>query len=127
MNYQNKHFKHIKDLYEMDKDFKEQLFKSTLFDFYLDFIGYTTNRNLKKEEEEEKTRNPFYRNYENYYKIRNSLTTHKWKYKVHDANQIFGAREYEQFGKALLIFENVGNEDVYKFIDNLLASEVLTK
>ena len=113
MNYQNKHFKHIEDLYEMDKDFKEQLFKSTLFDFYLDFIGYTTNRNLKKEEEE--------------YKIRNSLTTHKWKYKVHDANQIFGAKEYEQFGKALLIFENVGNEDVYKFIDNLLASEVLTK
>ena len=96
MNYQNKHFKHIEDLYEMDKDFKEQLFKSTLFDFYLDFIGYTTNRNL-------------------------------WKYKVHDANQIFGAREYEQFGKALLIFENVGNEDIYKFIDNLLASEVLTK
>ena len=123
MNYQNKHFKHIEDLYEMDKDFKEQLFKSTLFDFYLDFIGYTTNRNLKKEEEKNKN----YRDYETRYKARHSISTHKWKYQVFDANQIFGAREYEQFGKALLIFENVGNEDVYKFIDNLLASEVLTK
>ena len=123
MNYQNKHFKHIEDLYEMDKDFKEQLFKSTLFDFYLDFIGYTTNRNLKKEEEENKN----YRDYETRYKARHSISTHKWKYQVFDANQIFGAREYEQFGKALLIFENVGNEDIYKFIDNLLASEVLTK
>jgi len=123
MNYQNKHFKHIEDLYEMDKDFKEQLFKSTLFDFYLDFIGYTTNRNLKKEEEENKN----FRSYETRYKARHSISTHKWKYKVFDADQIFGAREYEQFGKALLIFENVGNEDIYKFIDNLLASEVKAK
>ena len=123
MNYQNKHFKHIEDLYEMDKDFKEQLFKSTLFDFYLDFIGYTTNRNLKKEEEENKN----FRSYETRYKARHSISTHRWKYKVFDADQIFGAREYEQFGKALLIFENVGNEDVYKFIDNLLASEVKAK
>ena len=119
----NKNYKHIEDLYEMDKDFKGQLFKSTLFDFYLDFIGYTTNRNLKKEEEENKN----YRDYETRYKARHSISTHKWKYQVFDANQIFGAREYEQFGKALLIFENVGNEDIYKFIDNLLASEALTK
>ena len=45
----NKNYKHIEDLYEMDKDFKGS-FKSTPFDFYLDFIGYTTDRNLKKEE-----------------------------------------------------------------------------
>ena len=114
----NKNYKHIKDLYEMDSDFKNS-FKSTPFDFYLDFIGYTTDRNLKEEEEEEKN----YRDYEQRYKARNSLSTHKWKYKVHDANQIFGCREYEQFGKALLIFENVGYEDVYKFIDNLLTKE----
>tara|TARA_R100000278_G_scaffold71543_1_gene56355 strand:+ start:465 stop:827 length:363 start_codon:yes stop_codon:yes gene_type:complete len=120
MNYQNKHYKHIEDLYEMDRDFQEQLFKSTLFDFYLDFIGYTTSRNLKEEEEEEEKS---FRDYEKRYKARHSLSTHKWKYQVHDANQIFGCREYEQFGKALLIFENVGYEDVYKFIDNLLKEK----
>ena len=116
----NKNYKHIEDLYEMDKDFKGH-FKSTPFDFYLDFIGYTTSRNIKELEDEK------FRDYEQRYKARNSISTHKWKYQVFDANQIFGAREYEQFGKALLIFENVGNEDIYKFIDNLLASEALTK
>ena len=123
MNYQNKHFKHIEDLYEMDKDFKEQLFKSTLFDFYLDFIGYTTNRNLKKEEEENKN----FRSYETRYKARHSITTHKWKFPVFEADKVFGHRERVQFGLALMIFEDVGYEDVYKFIDNLLVSEVLTK
>ncbi|BCV03587.1 MAG: hypothetical protein CM15mV70_010 [Caudoviricetes sp.] len=43
----------------MDSDFKNS-FKSTPFDFYLDFIGYTTDRNLKEEEEENKN----YRDYE---------------------------------------------------------------
>ena len=61
----------IKELYEMNSDFIK--YQSTPFDFYLDFIGYTTDRNLKKEEEEEKKRNPRYRDYERIYKIRNSI------------------------------------------------------
>tara|TARA_R100000742_G_C4249928_1_gene68359 strand:+ start:576 stop:878 length:303 start_codon:yes stop_codon:yes gene_type:complete len=99
----------------MDFDFKDS-FKSTPFDFYLDFIGYTTSRNLKEEEEEEKK----YRDYEKRYKARHSLSTHKWKFQVFEADQVFGHRERVQFGLALMIFEDVGYEDVYKFIDNLL-------
>ena len=118
----NKNFKHIEDFYKMDSDFKDS-FESTPFDFYLDFIGYTTDRNLKKEEEEENKRNPKYRDYENLYKIRNSKTTHKWKFQVFEADQVFGHRERVQFGLALMIFEDVGYEDVYKFIDNLLVEE----
>tara|TARA_S200000501_G_C20343540_1_gene534358 strand:+ start:202 stop:564 length:363 start_codon:yes stop_codon:yes gene_type:complete len=118
----NKNFKHIEDFYNMDSDFKDS-FKCTPFDFYLDFIGYTTDRNLKKEEEEENKRNPKYRDYENLYKIRNSKTTHKWKFQVFEADQVFGHRERVQFGLALMIFEDVGYEDVYKFIDNLLVEE----
>ena len=122
----NKNYKHIEDLYEMDKDFKGH-FKSTPFDFYLDFIGYTTDRNLKKEEEENKNNPYHFRNYEQRYKARHSISTHKWKFKVFEADQVFGHRERVQFGLALMIFEDVGYEDVYKFIDNLLTSEVLTK
>tara|TARA_R100001460_G_scaffold30157_1_gene59551 strand:+ start:620 stop:979 length:360 start_codon:yes stop_codon:yes gene_type:complete len=118
----NKNFKHIEDFYKMDFDFKNS-FKSTPFDFYLDFIGYTTDRNLKKEEEENKN----FRSYEQRYKARHSISTHKWKFQVFEADQVFGHRERVQFGLALMIFEDVGYEDVYKFIDNLLASEVLTK
>ena len=118
----NKNFKHIEDLYQMDFDFKDS-FKCTPFDFYLDFIGYTTDRNLKEEEKENKN----YRDYEQRYKARNSITTHKWKFQVFEADKVFGHRERVQFGLALMIFEDVGYEDVYKFIDNLLASKVLTK
>jgi len=118
----NKNYKHIENFYKMDSDFKGS-FKSTPFDFYLDFIGYTTDRNLKKEEEEEKTRKPFYRNYENLSKIRSSLTTHKWKYQVFESYKVFGHRERVAFALALMIFEDVGYEDVYKFIDNLLEEK----
>ena len=116
----NKNYKHIEDLYEMDKDFKGH-FKSTQFDFYLDFIGYTTSRNIKELEDEK------FRDYEQRYKARNSISTHKWKFQVFEADKVFGHRERVQFGLALMIFEDVGYEDVYKFIDNLLVSEVLTK
>ena len=118
MNYQNKNYKHIEDFYRMDFDFKNS-FKSTPFDFYLDFIGYTTDRNLKEEEEENKN----YRDYQKRYKARNSISTHKWKHQVFEADQVFGHRERVQFGLALMIFEDVGYEDVYKFIDNLLIEE----
>ncbi|BCV03588.1 MAG: hypothetical protein CM15mV70_020 [Caudoviricetes sp.] len=40
-----------------------------------------------------------------------------------EADQVFGHRERVQFGLALMIFEDVGYEDVYKFIDNLLIEE----
>jgi len=90
----NKNYKHIEDFYNMDSDFKNS-FKSTPFDFYLDFIGYTTDRNMK----------------------------HKWKLEVFEADQVFGHSERVQFGLALMIFEDVGYEDVYKFIDNLLVEE----
>jgi len=121
MNFNNKNFKHIEDLFDMSKDFKEQKFFSTPFDFYLDFIGYTTDRNLKELEKEEKELN--FTDYENRGKIRNSINTHRWKYMVFDADQVFGHRERVQFGLALMIFEDVGYEDVYKFIDNLLVEE----
>ena len=114
----NKNYKHIEDFYKMDSDFKGH-FKSTPFDFYLDFIGYTTDRNLKKEEEENKN----FRSYEQRYKARHSISTHKWKFKVFEADSVFGHRERVQFGLALMIFEDVGYEDVYKFIDNLLIGE----
>ena len=87
----NKNYKHIEDFYKMDSDFKNS-FKSTPFDFYLDFIGYTNDRNIK----------------------------HKWKLEVFEADQVFGHRERVAFALALMIFEDVGYEDVYKFIDNLL-------
>ena len=90
----NKNYKHIEDFYKMDSDFKNS-FKSTPFDFYLDFIGYTNDRNIK----------------------------HKLKLETFEADQVFGHRERVQFGLALMIFEDVGYEDVYKFIDNLLIEE----
>ena len=99
----------------MDSAFKKS-FKSTPFGFYLDFIGYTTDRNLKKEEEENKN----FRNYETRYKARHSISTHKWKFQVFEADQVFGHRERVQFGLALMIFEDTEYEHVYKFIDNLL-------
>ena len=114
----NKNYKHIEDFYKMDSDFKGH-FKSTPFDFYLDFIGYTTSRNLKKEEEENKD----FRSYEQRYKARHSISTHKWKFQVFEADSVFGHRQLVQFGLALMIFEDVGYDDVYKFIDNLLIGE----
>ena len=119
----NKNYKHIEDFYKMDSDFKGH-FKSTPFDFYLDFIGYTTDRNLKKEYEDENKRDPKFRSYENLYKIRNSISTHRWKSDVWQADKVFGHRERVQFGLALMIFEDTVYEDVYKFIDNLLTNEV---
>jgi len=118
MNYQNKNYQHIKDFYDMDSDFKGS-FKSTPFDFYLDFIGYTTSRNLKKEEEEEKS----FRDYEQRYKARHSLSSHKWKFQVFEADQVFGHRERVAFGLALMIFKDTEYEHVYKFIDNLLEKK----
>ena len=122
MNYQNKNYKHIEDFYKMDSDFKGS-FKSTPFDFYLDFIGYTTETNLKEQEKWEKEKIGGAKNYNDRYKIRHSISTHKWKFKVFEADQVFGHRERVQFGLALMIFEDVGYEDVYKFIDNLLIEE----
>ena len=119
MNYQNKNYQHIKDFYEMDSDFQSGSFKSTPFDFYLDFIGYTTDRNLKEEEEENKN----YKDYEKRYKARNSISTHKWKFQVFEADQVFGHREQVQFGLALMIFKDTEYEHVYKFIDNLLKEK----
>ena len=114
----NKNYKHIEDFYNMDSDFKGS-FKSTPFDFYLDFIGYTIDRKPKEED------------YIKKHKKQNSLTNLNtlglWKHQVFEADQVFGHRERVQFGLALMIFEDVGYEDVYKFIDNLLTSEVLTK
>ena len=117
MNYQNKNYQHIKDFYEMDKDFQSKSFKSTPFDFYLDFIGYTTSRNIKELEDEK------FRDYEQRYKARNSISTHKWKFQVFEANKVFGHREQVQFGLALMIFKDTEYEHVYKFIDNLLKEK----
>jgi hypothetical protein len=64
-----------------------------------------------------------FRDYEQRYKARHSINTHKWKFQVFEADQVFGHRERVQFGLALMIFEDVGYEDVYKFIDNLLIEE----
>ena len=110
----NKNFKHIEDFYKIDSDFRNS-FKSTPFDFYLDFIGYTTDRNLKEED------------YIKKHKKQNSLTNLDtiglWKHQVLEADQVFGHRERVAFGLALMIFEDVGYEDVYKFIDNLLKEK----
>ena len=46
-----------------------------------------------------------------------------WKHQVLEADQVFGHRERVAFGLALMIFEDVGYEDVYKFIDNLLKEK----
>jgi len=108
----------IKELYEMNSDFKK--YKSTPFDFYLDFIGYTTDRNLKKEYEEEKKRNPRYRNYENIHKIRNSITTHKWKSDVWQAPKVFEQKQNYVFGKCLVFMNDFPIEEIYKYIDNLV-------
>ena len=69
----NKNYKHIEDFYRMDSDFKGH-FKSTPFDFYLDFIGYTTNRNLKEQEKWEKEKIGGAKNYNDRYKIRHSIS-----------------------------------------------------
>ena len=44
--------------------------KVHLFDFYLDFIGYTTNRNLKEQEKWEKEKIGGSRNYSDRYKAK---------------------------------------------------------
>ena len=106
----------------MNFDFKDS-FKSTPFDFYLDFIGYTTDRNLKEQEKWEKENVKGARNYSDRYKIRNSISTHKWKFQVFEANKVFGHREQVQFGLALMIFKDTEYEQVYKFIDNLLKEK----
>ena len=108
----------IKELYEMNSHFKK--YKSTPFDFYLDFIGYTTNRNLKEQEKWEKEKIGGARNYSDRYKIRNSITTHKWKFQVFQADQVFGQKQNYVFGKCLVFMNEYSKEEIYKYIDNLV-------
>ena len=108
----------IKELYEMNSDFKK--YKSTPFDFYLDFIGYTTNRNIKEQEKWEKEKIGGARNYSDRYKIRNSITTHKWKFQVFHADQVFGQKQNYVLGKCLVLMNEYPKEEIYKYIDNLV-------
>ena len=108
----------IKELYEMNSDFKK--YKSTPFDFYLDFIGYTTDRNLKEQEKWEKEKIGGARNYSDRYKIRNSITTHKWKFQVFQADQVFGQKQNYVFGKCLVLMNDYPIEEIYQYIDNLV-------
>tara|TARA_R100001086_G_C11639350_1_gene204091 strand:+ start:124 stop:486 length:363 start_codon:yes stop_codon:yes gene_type:complete len=108
----------IKELYEMNSDFKN--YKSTPFDFYLDFIGYTTDRNLKEQEKWEKEKIGGAKNYSDRYKIRNSITTHKWKFQVFQAYQVFGQKQNYVFGKCLVLMNEYSKQEIYQYIDNLV-------
>ncbi len=116
----------IKDLYNLEKITtiicgKEYVSTCTAFDFFLDFIGYTTDRNLKEQEQWEKDHINGARNYDDRNKIRNSVTKHRFKLRdVWQADQVFKQRERLIFGQCLVFMNNYSIDQIYEYIDSLV-------